>query len=53
MDIENTREFKTPIYIRNANKKYYDKIKTTEEYKEKKKEYNRIYNLRKKNQISA
>lgn len=51
MDTETTKNFKTPIYIRNANKKYYSKVKDTPEYKEKKKEYNKIYNLRKKTAV--
>lgn len=46
--MENGKDFKTPIYIRKANKTYYDKIKDTDEYKEKKKLYNKMYNQRKK-----
>lgn len=40
--------YKTPVYTRNAYKRYYDKNKDNAEFREKKKFYNQNYILKKK-----
>lgn len=47
-----TRDYKTPVYTRRANNKYYHSIKNDpdkyEEYKKKKRDYQRAYYKKKK-----